>query len=246
MKLLSRLAVSILCSLPLSGFASSEQDRALEIAARSSYNLHVLLSDRITVEMNDGVGTVSGMVTDADLRVIANDTVGSIPGVKLVKNLIRIDESHAGISDDSIAVKVRTALHIQAGVILDNVQISVKRSIVRLRGEVASGEERRRLSDVVNAVSWVRGVQNDLVVQANDAVSPPAPEIIDDASITAQVRFALRTHRSTSNLRPHVTTNAGVVRLSGALASADERKHATEIASTVRGVKSVENSFQAN
>ena len=64
---------------------------------------------------------------------------------------------------------------------------------------------------------------------------------VDDASITALVKMTLLYHRSTSALNTSVTTNNGVVTLSGKASNAAEKDLATKLANDVNGVKSVKN-----
>lgn len=68
-------------------------------------------------------------------------------------------------------------------------------------------------------------------------------DMIDDASITAQVRMALLSHRSTSNLRTRVKTKDGEVTLSGTAQNAAEIKFVTKIVADIHGVKSVVNNM---
>jgi len=66
---------------------------------------------------------------------------------------------------------------------------------------------------------------------------------IDDASITSQVKFALLNHRSTSALKTKITTNEGVISISGEAATDAEKSLVTKLAQDVRGVKSVGNTM---
>ena len=52
-------------------------------------------------------------------------------------------------------------------------------------------------------------------------------EIIDDASITTQVKYALMSHSSTSALKTKITTNAGLVDITGEAASDAEKSFVT-------------------
>ncbi len=64
---------------------------------------------------------------------------------------------------------------------------------------------------------------------------------IDDASITAQVKYALLTHESTSALKTSVKTKDGAVAIEGEAGSAAEKDLVTLLANGVRGVKLVTN-----
>ncbi len=64
---------------------------------------------------------------------------------------------------------------------------------------------------------------------------------MDDASITAQVKFALLGHRSTSALKTGVTTKDGVVVITGEAANDAEKALVGKLTERIRGVKSVDN-----
>ena len=66
-------------------------------------------------------------------------------------------------------------------------------------------------------------------------------EKIDDASITAQVKFTLLHHRSTSALRTEVDTDNGVVTLRGQAKNQAEVDLVTKLVRDIDGVKSVNN-----
>ena len=90
----------------------------------------------------------------------------------------------------------------------------------------------------------VKSVQNNMTV----AKMPSAPEAtmgekIDDASITAEVKSSLLSHRSTSALHTTVTTTDGVVTLSGVAKNYAEKSLVTKLATDINGVTSVINNM---
>jgi osmotically-inducible protein OsmY len=64
---------------------------------------------------------------------------------------------------------------------------------------------------------------------------------IDDASITAQVRMSLFSHRWTGSMKTRVQTTDGVVTLTGTTKNAAEKALVTKLATDVNGVSSVVN-----
>jgi osmotically-inducible protein OsmY len=80
------------------------------------------------------------------------------------------------------------------------------------------------------------------------ANSPPAEpqtiaEIIDDASITAQVRMALWSHRSTTMLKVSVVTTEGRVALGGVVHNLAGKDLVTKLVADIFGVRSVDNNM---
>lgn len=68
-----------------------------------------------------------------------------------------------------------------------------------------------------------------------------AGQALDDATITARVKAALFAEPSLKALQINVDTAQGVVSLSGSVDSLQESNRAKELASSVEGVKIVEN-----
>ncbi len=68
-----------------------------------------------------------------------------------------------------------------------------------------------------------------------------AGEVVDDAGITAQVKTKIFQDSSLSGFAISVSTFEGQVQLVGAVNSAQDKRRATDIALSVRGVKKVNN-----
>jgi osmotically-inducible protein OsmY len=66
---------------------------------------------------------------------------------------------------------------------------------------------------------------------------------VDDASITAQVKVALQSHRSTSSVNTKIGTADGVVTVSGIAKNVAEKTLVSKLATDITGVKSVVNNM---
>lgn len=66
-------------------------------------------------------------------------------------------------------------------------------------------------------------------------------EMLDDTVITSKVKAAFVQDEKVSALRVNVTSNKGIVQLSGFAKSAQEAERAAEIARKIPGVKDVKN-----
>ena len=80
------------------------------------------------------------------------------------------------------------------------------------------------------------------------ATTPAEPsetigEKIDDASITAEVKSSLLSHRSTSALKTKVSTTEGVVTVSGMAKNAAEKSLVTKLVADIDGVTKVINNM---
>ena len=68
-----------------------------------------------------------------------------------------------------------------------------------------------------------------------------AGEVVDDATITAQIKAKLAADPDLSALKINVDTNQGAVRLKGEVKTLALRRKADELVQGIKGVKSVDN-----
>lgn len=237
-------AVTLLITSP--PLHASDTDDRIESSARKSHVFKThLKNDSITAKSVDGVVTLTGTVADSSHKSLAEDTVESLPGVKRVDNQLKIKgENHAVHSDGWIGTKVKTTLLFHRNVSASKTDVYVKDGIVSLRGEASSLAQKELTTEYAMDVEGVKEVKNEMTV----AKTPARPdetigEKIDDASITAQVKAALVSHRSTSAIKTKVETTDGVVTLSGKARNAAEKTLVTKLVTDVNGVKSVINNM---
>jgi hyperosmotically inducible protein len=243
MKLNQLKALLLLVASPLALFADSETDRKIEAAAKASYNYRTVLGDHVKVKASDGVVTLSGTVQDKDDRALAVDTVENLPGVTSVKNEIVVEPAFAERSDEWMAFKIRSRLLVKANVSAATTKVAVKDGVVTLTGTADNLAQKELTTAYAKDIEGVKSVRNDIVVEAKPVAEGGAAEMIDDASITTQVKYALLSHKSTSALKTKVTTNEGVIVITGEAASEAEKSFVTKLAQDVRGVKSVANNM---
>lgn len=221
--------------------ADADVDRKIEAAAKASYNYRTVLEDNVKVKARDGVVTLTGSVPDPDHRVLAEDTVNNLPGVVQVDNQIKVVPPAPEHSDGWIATKIRTRLLLKGNVSAIDTTVEVKGGVVTLTGPAATMAQKELTTAYVKEIEGVKSVNNLLVVPAVPADPRTFSDKIDDASITAQVKYALLTHKSTSALKTNVTTRDGLVSIKGEASSSAERDLVTHLAESVRGVKVVSN-----
>ena len=225
---------------------ASDTDDRIESSARKSYVFKTHLKhDSIKTVSKDGVVTLTGTVADSSHKSLAQDTVESLPGVKSVDNQLKVKgESPAEHSDGWISTKVKTTLLFHRNVSASKTDVFVKDGIVSLRGEASSQAQRELTTEYAKDVEGVKEVKNEMTIAKTPAKSDKTiGEKIDDASITAQVKSALMSHRSTSALKTKVETTDGVVTLSGIAKNAAEKSLVTKLVTDINGVKSVVNNM---
>lgn len=215
---------------------ASETDDKIESSFKKSYVYKTYLKDEhIAINSKDGAVTLSGDVLEASHKPMAQDTVEALPGVKSVDNNIVVKNDK---SDKWLKMKVQTALVFHSNVNARKTEVSVKNGVVTLKGKATSQAQKELATEYVKDVEGVKGVKNEMaIVKPNDTIS----EKIDDASITAQVKMTLMMHKSTGVIRTGVTTDNGVVTLSGQANNDAERDLVTKLTENVDGVKNVFN-----
>jgi osmotically-inducible protein OsmY len=225
---------------------ASETDKRIESSAKQSYVFKTYLQkDAIKVQSIDGAVLLTGIVAEDSHRSLAADTVENLPGVKSVDNqLVLKSKAPAESSDGWIGTQVKYSLLYHRYVSGVSTHVSVSDGIVTLRGKADNQAEKDLASEYAKDIKGVKDVKNDMVlVKAAGLSKQTVGEKIDDASITAQVKMAFLTHHSTSAFKTSVTTNSGVVTLSGQVASGAGKEIAGKIASGVNGVSSVINNM---
>lgn len=225
---------------PVVLLGSTGTDRKIEDAAKASYTYHVVLADKVKVAANDGVVTLTGTVQDEDEKSLAQDTAESLQGVTKVRNDIVITSTYADHSDAWMAFKIRTRLLMKANVSIVSTTIDVKDGVVTLGG-TADNEAQKELTAIyAKEIDWVKSIKNNIVVK-ND--SKTMIDQIDDASITSQVKYVLRSNKVTRELKVDVQTNEGVVTITGETKSDAGKSLVSKLAQDVHGTKSVVNNM---
>jgi hyperosmotically inducible protein len=240
------LGAAVALLLVGSPLRASDTDDRIESSAKKSYVFkHYLTADSIKTESKNGAVTLTGTVAEESHIGLARDTVSGLPGVKSVDNQLTVEgQRPAEHSDTWVGLKVKTALLFHRNVRATKTDVNVRDGIVSLSGEASSVAQKELTTEYAKDVEGVKEVKNNMTV-AKSAVGPDETtgEKIDDASITAQVKMSLLSHRSTSALKTKVETNEGVVTLTGVTKSAAEKALVTKLATDINGVSSVINNM---
>jgi hyperosmotically inducible protein len=240
-------------------------DHDAEKAIKSSYTYRSTLDNKVKVDVDNGVATLTGKVRDDEQSRVAEDTAAETPGVNRVVNKLRIDSDAKGSSDEMLALKIRSRLLVKANVSLTDTKVDVRDGVVYLTGTADNQAQKDLTEEYVKDLDGVRSVKNDIQVVDRTAMKDrdrdrehvaakdrdydrdhnrdTAGEKIDDSSITAQVKYELFSHRGTSALKTKVNTNAGHVVISGDASNDAEKSLVTKLAKSVRGVESVDNNM---
>ena len=223
---------------------ASETDDRIESSFKNSYVYQTYLKDdAFKAEVKDGVVTLTGSIATASHKILAQETAAGLPGVTRVDNQLATKAEVAAENADMwIGRKVKLALLFHRHLNADKTTVEVKDGVVTLKGEASSMAQKELTTEYAKDIEGVKDIKNEMTVGAPpEPAEPPACAKVDDVSITAQVKTALWTHRSTSSLKTKVGTQDGEVTLTGIAKNEAEKALVTKLVTDIRGVTSVKN-----
>lgn len=161
------------------------------------------------------------------------------------------ERSAAQIADDAaITAQVKTRLLADETTRSININVDTQAGVVTLRGTVPTDEAKVRAESVAKSVDRVQAVANALIVgdsslnpQTASAKAKEAAgdggKMAGDAWITTKVKAALVADNDVKGMDINVSTNNGIVTLTGQVPTAAMRDKAVSIARNIDGVKKV-------
>ena len=147
------------------------------------------------------------------------------------------DRRSAGaiVDDGIIELKVRAAIYADETLAKQtHVSVTSYNGIVLLTGEAPGESLRSRAVEIARGVSKVRGVQNEIALQAPSSLLART----GDSVVTGKVKAALLADDVVGAVHVKVVTERGAVHLLGLLSQA-EADRAADIARRVAGVQRV-------
>ena len=142
------------------------------------------------------------------------------------------------LDDAVITTKVKSTLLADSVGRGGDTSVETRKGDVLLSGFVDSQAQADREVQLAKGVEGVQSVQNKLMIKDGKS---SAGNMLDDSVVTVKVKSALLADDQTRGTEFAVSSNKGVVQLSGYVDSADEQARATSVARNVEGVQSVVN-----
>jgi len=223
---------------------ASEADSKIESSFKKTYVYQTYLKDdAVKTEAKDGVVTLTGTVAEESHKTLAQEAASSLPGVTRVDNQLATKAEVAAENADTwIGRKVKLTLMFHRNVNAGKTTVEVKDGVVTLTGQATSTAQKELTTEYANDIEGVKEVKNEMAVAATaEPAERTSREKMDDASITAQVKTALLTHRSTSSVKTKVETRDGEVTLTGIAKNAAEKSLVTKLVTDIQGVTDVKN-----
>ena len=147
-------------------------------------------------------------------------------------------EEKTQIEDSMMTAKTKIALFADARVRGRQISVETHKGLMMLRGKVDSEEAKNATEEIAKNIQGVKSVKNQLEV-----VAPSKRRTVDtkDNAITARVKRHIAKESLRQNADIDVTTNVGVVSLTGEVPDILASAQASWTAWQVAGVKSVKN-----
>lgn len=154
-------------------------------------------------------------------------------------------------TDEGITTRIQAMFFTDDRVRARHIDVNTVDQVVTLQGAVQSDEERQHALAVARGVEGVRGVEDRLQVEGTTGPSlsgddesgaaRSATDGVDDTWITTQVQSRYYTDDLLRGTRVNVSTQRGIVTLSGEVQSDEARRRAEQLARDTKGAMRVEN-----
>lgn len=217
-----------------------------------------LRANDLKVVVHNGKATLSGIVEEGINKDLAKEIALGVNGIKSVDNQIVVQADYIPsksarkygdlIDDATITAAVKSRLLWSKYADSLNTKVQTQLGRVTLSGTAETAAAKNYTGQLVLTTRGVVSLNNQLVVNDKDPSfadsakrnAKAAGQDIADGWITTKVKSSFLYSSNISGSDISVSTNKGIVTLSGKVSSGAEQALAVEIAQNVRGVKSVQ------
>jgi len=187
-------------------------------------------AESIGVTVHDGVVTLTGHAPSYAAKVLAEETVRRVKGVRALVEQMEVRRGPEPFSDEALAERAANVLRWTSALPKDAVTVQVEHGAVTLTGEVEHAFQRRIAEQEVRALDGVVNLHNEIALKSR------APK----GDIKASIEEALsRNCMRTDGV--HLEARDGVVTLTGEVPTWFDQDMAERLAWSAPGVLAVEN-----
>ncbi len=257
----ARMAVLAACALATIVPAQADpiQDARLEGALQAALSLNPMLNPfPIKVVVDDQRARLSGAVENPVERSLAEQVALATRGIEQVDNQLQVEPGLVDrpleprayaqrLADATLAAVVRARLLWSRVTEKAAIEVESREGVVTLRGKVDSPEAKdlagvlARTTDGVHMVNNLVSLDSTALAKARekpvDAPDGPQP---GDSWIVDKIQASYRFSRNLDGLNIKVSSDKGIVRLSGEVVSSEQKTIAVEVARQIVGVRGVD------
>jgi len=191
--------------------------------------------NEIGVVVKNGVVALTGWVDSYTKRWAAEEAAHRVRGVKAVANDIEVRlPGSSERTDADIAAAAIRALHVDAVLPVDKIDVTVSKGWVTLKGEVEWQYQKEDAERVVRRLTGVKGVVNSITVKPR----------LTPSELKEKIEKALVRSAETDAERIQVEVQGSKVILRGIVRAWAEKQEAERAAWAAPGVTAVENRIQ--
>lgn len=262
-KFIFTLAILLTLSPLQSASAADTATKAMddvrqESQIATSYALTPYLrANDLKVTVQKGKAVLTGQVDEKISKELAGEIAQGVSGIKDVDNQIVVDANYMPkansngfgdkIDDANISAAIRSKLQWNKDVDDVGTEVITKSGRVTLNGTVNNQNAKEITHRLALNTRGVKSVTNNLKIQSATVSKDEKAKLkneteshnISDSWITAKVKSSFMYSSNINGSDIDVSTNNGIVTLTGKVASGSEQSLAVETAQNIRGVKSV-------
>ncbi|HKK58695.1 MAG TPA: BON domain-containing protein [Salinivirga sp.] len=226
------LLAGLLIALATIGWSQENiSDQKIADAIQTEYQFdHAINFNRINIKVNDGIAELTGTVSNIKAKERATKIAEMVKGVRSVSNRITVNPP-VMLTDESIEKKVTVALLNDPATESYEVNVSVMNKKVTLSGKVDSYREKQLAGNVAKSVVGVKSVSNKIEINYDLTRT--------DDELQNEIESALKWSKTVDDGLIDVKVKNNVVKLSGTVGSAAEKRNARYLA-WITGVKDVD------
>lgn len=188
--------------------------------------------NEIGVVVKNGIVTLTGWVDTYVKKMAVQDAAHRVRQVKAVANDIEIRlPSSSERTDTDLAGAVLNALHWDAAISTDKLDVTVSKGWVTLKGEVEHGFQKVDATRAVSRLAGVKGMSNQIIVKP----------LLVAADLQQKIEKALVRNAEFDAKHINIEVHNGLVVLKGSVRSYAEKRAAEQSVMLAPGVTSIDN-----